>query len=360
MPESPEAVMDFDSPAPVETPSPGLSFKDIVLQQQQRWEELKQQPFRDRSHAIDIPESVSENLLGLVIDHFPDYVPSEVREQIRATHPDPIVSTGILADKRIFQEEETDLFEFVTPPEARGEENRANWIAGIRLLTEIATDALAQDVITQLGEREKWFAPAAAILRKFNANGVNRQGLREIKKTFEDKDESKTFRQGLIVAMLTGETSQLNEQLDRSGYKNINQFAIELGEKTAADSDKHRMRKRGRIRASFQSLGFVSEQYPGVITMPLAHTLFSAANAASTAINIEVLSKIGTSRPLLAGAALLLTGGSSYFALRQPLSLPNALVHETCHYLGQDLNHFGLIQTKYAGPSTSVNPGANV
>lgn len=346
--ETPEAI-----PHVAENPPSTVSFRDIVLDRQRRWRALKQNPLKEFSQAADIPEAVSENLLGLVIDNLPSYIPESLKTKLRETHPNLIIAVGVLADKRIFRAEPGMLPDFITPENIEGEENQQAYQRGIILLDEIANDTLAQDVLHQLGAKHKWFRPVAAVLENRNPG---RHGYKSVlKKTeqiFGGKEKFETFRQSLILAMLSGQNDSVDEQLKRLGYDSLDQFAVEIG-KNASYSDIliNFLSKvsNPRIAHSFTG-GLVTSAFPGVINIPLAHTLPASVNIAGAAYSVEQL-VTRIDNPATAVMNLLYLAFNSYFGLRPGFIIPNAIIHETCHYLGQDTYHFGLKPVKYSGKS---------
>jgi|CXWL01.1.fsa_nt_gi hypothetical protein len=338
-------------PVVAESTTFAASFSDVVLDRQSRWKSLKQNPLKEFSQAADIPETVSKNLLGLVIDNLPSYVPEELKTKLREKHPNPIIAVGVLADKRIFHAEPGMVPDFITPENIEGEENQQAYQRGITLLDEIANDTLAQDVLRQLGSKHKWFGPVAAILE--NRNPIRsgyKNGLKKVEQIFGGKEKFESFRQNLILAMLTGQNDSVNEQLRGLGYDSLDNFAIEMG-KSAGYSDvlMDFLGKVGNPRVMYSFAGgLVTSAFPGVINVPLAHTLPASVNMAGIGYNIEQLTT-RMDNPAIAGMNLLLLAFNSYWALRPGFAIPNAVIHETCHYLGQDTSHFGLRPVKYSG-----------
>jgi len=214
----------------IETTTAPSSFRDIVLDRQKRWKALKQNPLKEFSQAADIPEAVSKNLLGLVINNLPSYIPEELKTKLRDTHPNPIIAVGVLADKRIFYDEDQDMIPHFIIPEGESEENQQAYERGITLLDEIANDTLAQDVLRQLGSKHTWFKPVAAVLENRNpTRSAYKSGLEKAEQIFGGKNKFETFRQSLILAMLTGENYPVDEQLKGLGYDSLDQFAIKMG-----------------------------------------------------------------------------------------------------------------------------------
>jgi hypothetical protein len=347
-----EQVLDVN-PIVAEVVTSTPSFNDIVLDRQRRWKTLKQNPLREFSQAADIPEAVSKNLLGLVVDNLPSYIPEGLKVKLREAHPNPIIAVGVLADKRIFHAEPGMVPDFITPENIEGEENQQAYQRGITLLDEIANDTLAQDVLRQLGSKQKWFKPIAAVLE--NRNPIRsgyKAGLKKVEQIFGGKEKFETFRQNLILAMLTGQNNSVNEQLKGLGYDGLDQFAVEMGKSSGySDVLMDFLGKVGNPRVMYSFAGgLVTSAFPGVINVPLAHTLPASVNMAGAGYNVEQL-VTRMDNPAIAEVNLLLLAFNGYWMLRPGFAIPNAVIHETCHYLGQDTSHFGLRPVKYGGKS---------
>lgn len=72
----------------------------------------------------------------------------------------------------------------------------------------------------------------------------------------------------------------------------------------------------------------------------------AAVNATLFCIQAELLAT-GIHNPAFTAINLSLMMFSSYWMARPAFNVPNAVVHEVCHYLGQDINHYGLKSVKY-------------
>lgn len=225
-------MMDTARTTEVETGFGKLSFREIVENRQKRWVSLKKNPFTELSQTIDIPSLISKNLMSLVLDNLPSYIPPELRQRLKETHPNPIISTGLLVDQRVFHNDKGTKPSFLVPKNIDGKD-KPSYERGLELLDEIANDTLAQEILHQLGSKYKWFKPVSAVLE--NRNPIRsgyKSGLEEIENDFGSKKEFELFRKKLVLAMLTGKNDEVDIHLMtlRHRYKSIDEFAIKIGE----------------------------------------------------------------------------------------------------------------------------------
>jgi hypothetical protein len=367
-----------------EVPQSGQDFRNTVIESQKRWKSLKKSPMKELSQSVDIPEAVSKNLVNLVVDNLPSYVSENFKQELKNNHPNPIIAASVLVDNRMLIDK-TSVH--ISTPEWLNDDDVEAWVNGLTVLNEIATDTLAHDVISNLGRKNKWFLPVAGVLN-FDSKTVTAytKGLTKAEKIFGGKKKFESFRQNLILTMLTGDNGVINKQLGDLGYQDIDRFALELGreakytddlewlpkkfdkffkrnkkdeeqkepemsgdtEVTALGENKHFDNSGGKFNSErlmyLTTKGMVIVDFPGVISLTLAHSIPSILSLTSSLAAAKMATISDT--PTLGGIALSLTVISGLFAISPMVSMPHTLVHETCHYLSQNADHLGLEKWK--------------
>jgi hypothetical protein len=322
--------------------SPVPNFTDLVLETQEKWRSAKKFPLKQFSQAIDVPEVVSKNIVNIVIDNFPSYIPEDVRENLRENHPNPIVAVGFLTDKR-FGEMEPANFEFMGPSWLN-EDDYTPWMDGVEVLNEMANDTLAQETLKNLGRKNKWFAPIVAIADfEAKTGAAYKKAMSKVEKIFGGKDKFENFRQNLILAMLTGDNTVINAQLGDLGYQDIDRFALEIGREAKYSigldwlTNKFEKKEVGSIFVN----GSVNVLFPEIVNINLAPKTLSLFNLGVALFQISKLASI-SGDPSIGGIVLAGLAFNGFFAIYPAITSQHTLVHETCHYLSQNLSHLGL------------------
>lgn len=340
-----------DASAELNETNSRASFRDIALESQERWRALKNKPYKEFSQAIDIPNAVSGRLLRIVLANLPPYIPDNLKVSLTDNHPEPIIAAGVLPDRRLFAPPSEFILEHPLPPTIETDE-KESWEIGMTLLNEIATDTLAQDILRQMGKTRmsasgvRWFAPLTELLRITNpVRKAYASGLKQAENIFGGKEKFQRFRQELIITALSGDQSGVDSQLKTLDLESLDAFAVEIG-KQAKRYGREGMETIGKVfgeRLMFSFGGaLMSEAFPGVINLPLAHALPASVNLAVAGYVIAGL-KAGIENPAIAALNLVFLAFNSYWALKPAYGIPNAVLHELCHYLGQGTNHNGLI-----------------
>ena len=238
-------------------------------------------------------------------------------------------------DKRLFADKECGL-KLETPSWLEGDEDEADWMDGLEVLNEIATETLAQDVMKNLGHKNKWFAPIAGISGlEMRFMATYKKGLSKSEKIFGGRDKFEKFRQNLILAMLTGDNKTANDQLEGLGYQNVDRFALEIGREAKYSSG----------LGLEWSIALVDVNFPGIISINLSPHSPSLINIGAAVFEIEQLSA-GIENPTIVGIAFAFLAFNGFFAINPAILSQHGLVHETCHYLSQNTGRFGLEKWK--------------
>jgi hypothetical protein len=340
------------------------NFREIVKKGQESWRSLKAKPWMEFSQAADLPEYVNKSFFNALEDNLPDYIPDKVRENLKNTHPIPIISVGVLIDKRT-EKYENSFIELETRlPSNIAPEEEENWAIGIELLDEIATDTLALDILNNMANnpkenKAKWYKP---FVRAFNSTSKElkacERGIEIVRRAFGEQRFEK-FRRSLIVGMLTGDNSSANEMATELGFGDINRLAESLGRRSFYGQTKEDRGKifksfydeeedsRGRTRNSLSLGGLYSSPFPGVIQIiGMTPSIHSAAIALNSTIVVQSLDKLMHSRDpvdkIFYFSTALLNVIAAGLNVPSATSSPRVVIHEMVHYLSQDVNHVGL------------------
>ena len=52
-------------------------FKQVVFERQEAWRKQKNKPYKEFSQAVDLPSALTNNLVTIVVDNMPSYIPIE-------------------------------------------------------------------------------------------------------------------------------------------------------------------------------------------------------------------------------------------------------------------------------------------
>lgn len=323
-------------------------FRDIVFEGQRLWRAAKKRPYTTFSQSIDLPEFLSGNLLNLVVEHLPEYIPPSVKQIILDTHPEPIVSAGMLIDNRVFTKSNLEP-DIIVPEIVQTEEEKQHWQQGIMILTEIATDIASEDILKQI-DSDKSKNRLSRYLLKGSRTIGGHVGYKKAYNNFVNalggKERYDLLKQAFVLAMFSGDNDKINHELQKYGFTSLDHFAIEIGKQNNLPSDvnlalKFFGEKANRVTAE----GIVSASFPGVINLALAHSSLSLSiGPLGTLLGADILNRIGSNA---VGIALQLgIAGVTAYGLSLTSSFPHTVVHETVHYLSMDINHQGFIQIK--------------
>lgn len=333
-------------------PEPFTGFAELVRASQTEYRHLKKAPWRELSQGILLPEFATHSFTQAIFNGLPDYLPADLIQRLHATHPRPLIDTGVLIDKRAFLP--MPGWKYDVPPEINSDDPRAvtAWANGMELLNEIATDTLAFEVLDRLSQDLRyhhypWFRPLSLLMRGWRRQKPGyEKALNSLETlsfgTWED------LRQKLVISMFSGDTKDVSALLSYLGWGTLNQVASQLGQfdsygpHTSATRDSqppHPFTVRA-VSSLFIS-GSITARFPGVINLPLLSTTLTTGLFSMAA----TISGVGLAhQPELPMALLLLsTNLYSFFNILRPMArFPHILTHEYLHYLSQDTNRTGL------------------
>lgn len=291
------------------------NFVGVVLESQSVWRSLQKKPHETLSQAWHLPNEKVQHFYGLILDSLPKYIEESTKETIVKNHPTPAVGFSVLMDKRLVKAKETAPFIFMMDiPDGS---NSEAWIVGMNTLNEIATDTLALEVLKAIpkSETESLTKEILSLISKLPGATPKRAGVTEaegkLKEILEGANYDE-FKQRLVNAMLSGDTTKVGGFLKERELDDLDKIALQLSEKTSygtqvlkAVTDKSRLAKVIEKARFMVTAGHASISYPGVLGLFILQ------------------------------------------AIRNPQSIPRTVVHEVCHYIGQDKNHFGLFKGEY-------------
>ena len=291
------------------------NFALIVKESQDRWLTLQKRPYKTVSQAWNLPPENAKYVFDLTLRSIPTYIDSALSEKIREKHPTPLLGFSVLVDERLMQAKETGPFVFMSDvSDQLSDEDKRAWFEGMNLLDEVANDALASDVLSQISSREKQgFVFLMADLESGIPPALSKPaGVSQVEKFIKEKagERYDELKKRLITAMLTGKHEEVNSYLKEEELgTSLDDLALELGKK---------FRYGGKLREA--------------IERPFLN---------------KVLKRVRL--PLGAGQrSTSYPGVISIYPLGMGLEGPlKGVVHEICHYLGQDSNHLGLLKGKY-------------
>ena len=263
-------------------------------------------------------------------------------------------------DKRMNQ---NDVIRQIIPSTVK-QEDLKSYSQGITILNEIATDTLAVEIMENMSVKYKWFAPFSLLSRKANPTALAYNStIDTIAKVFGGKEKFELFRKELVLSMYTKDHTQLNETVQGFGFKNIDDFAIQLGNGNKFDEIGEAIAKGIGNADMFERLrgmlgSTVNPNFPGVISYASANIVLPPINAyiamGSMAQIIQTL-PVYKEQPILLGTTVLASLLNMGLLLGTSSMGSQSLIHETCHYLSQGMSHIGLIPLEMVPKSTQTN-----
>jgi hypothetical protein len=329
-----------------------ISFKMIVEASQARYRSLKRKPWQAFSQTTEVRPSICEKYLLFVLDNLPEYIPEEVVKSIRDEHPPPIIGVSVFMDNREMGaalDGVTPPYQnrFVIPSNLSGEQLDA-WREGIWVLNEVATEILAQDIIKVAAGRSstKYKRLLNYLANKTPNSRVTHKGNQTLKDISPDSNK---IQQALVNCMLSGERTIIDAELNKIGIHDLDELAIRFGEKLSYGGQKLDIypygEKEPRIKKaldltknnlrSFISGMSSSNLHPGVIEVRMAPYIMHLSAI------FMVLNRIPIDTIFAPISALLLYGVSRE-TLHNATRTPRNLIHEMCHYISSDTDHYGL------------------
>ncbi|MBI5928743.1 MAG: hypothetical protein HY862_05505 [Chloroflexi bacterium] len=345
------------------------SFVDVVRESQKVWHSLKKPPIREVSQSVDIPHFVREHITSIALDNVPSYVPENLVSQLRKTHPEPVIGIGMVIDRRTISENEIAELIYSVPERVLSEQE--SWEKGIRLLNEIATDTLANDILKQIYKRddpqkrdsrealqsfaikqrtlrigERWFKRLAGVVARLSSRPTYAKGIRLAQEAMGGVGAYEAFRQKLVVAMLSGERAEIDEFLKSKGYTDLDTYACDIGKQSYYGDTPmaNALRPLSKSLAGgipyYNANGVSLRSFPGVIQLSMLNVTDKVVTAAS-GLGIYSLAN-GMTHPVAAVVGLGTAAIGFAAAIPSTLHMPHTVLHETCHYLSNNLTHLGL------------------
>lgn len=336
-------TLSTDKTAIPEIPKHGR-FMELVEATKRKWRDAFRSPHKEFSQAIDIPERMTRNLVDRVVDNLPSYIPEDVRVKIKETHPNPMVVSGFLVDKRLIKSEKDIDIE---APSWMSKEDVKDYGKGITVLNEIATDTLAYEVENNLAKKSLWFKFSNAISKIENKifGTVVSKEVKDAQKLLGGKDKFEEFRKNLVLAMLTGDNSKVDEQLNSLGYGDLDRFALEIGREATYSKSLEWMDKvfKNPRVTRILTAGNVSVEKPGIISLNMAGNSPGLLNIAVGVLQgAAFVGGVVSGAPTMGAVMLGLLAVNGFFVARLPTSTQHVIVHETCHYISQDVDRVGI------------------
>lgn len=326
------------------------NFREIASESQRLWRQAKKEPHKAFSQAIELPESLGGKITKSIIDNLPQYIPDDVIREIEESHPSPLLTAGVLVDKRVFRGQGIDQ-QVIYPEGLQLEEDKEDWGRGMVLLDEIATDTLAGEVLKRMSTKgrvkdlDKYLASLARLSHKFIGKGYEK-GLAQAEQALGGKESFEIFRKALVIAMLTGKHTEVDRIVTQYGYDDMDRFALDIGRQNKYSTREIDFFQKLGGEEFARSLGgnTVPWQYPGVINLSLLHALVIPATFFASNKAVEIMSN----RPAASVDYLgMLAMGGAWSLVYEGSTMTDTVVHEACHYLGNNIDHRGLFPTKY-------------
>lgn len=324
------------------------SFREIVLETQKKWRESKRPAYKEFSQAVDLPEKVTGKLVDTVLNNMPDFIPAHVKENIKRTHPDPIVAAGVLPDRRFFKDEYEVKLE---KPSWISDEDTKDYQNGMVLLNEITTDTLATEVEEKMAKKNLWSRITGGIRKVTDKmfKYPHNKNIKKAEKILGGKEKFEDFRKKLVVAMLTGDKTEVDAQLGESGYQDLDRFALEIGREASYSKGLEWLTKilKSERLAMIITGGHVDRTMPGIVSVNLGYTTPSVANIAAVAYETALFATgFYAGLPTLASVMFGVTAVNGGWLMIYGSAIKHSLIHETVHYLSQDsVDRMGLLNS---------------
>lgn len=292
-------------------------FSTYVQVSQTFWRSQKKAPFETLSQSWELSPKNAQYLFELVLHNLPDYIDKSLKQDIKDSHPTPIIGFSVLKDERAIRREDKGPYisylEIPEIPDIDSEDGVIAYIKGVEVINEIATDTLALEIMQNIPKNEfdtlnQMFAEIAMNLPRGKDKLI---GLPKAEKEIMDivgESSYEEFKQNLVISMLTGDKSTINQFLEKKELDDLDTIALSLGKNHGYDkrSPAYPSNLTNRlIRRLLPPVGTTDMGYPGIINIGLMH------------------------------------------AILYPHKAPRVVIHELCHYMGDGQNHFGLIKGEY-------------
>jgi hypothetical protein len=194
-----------------------------------------------------------------------------------------------------------------------------------------------------------------------------RETRSEVQDLIGDERIFEQVRRGLILTMLSGDNSYGKNALREAGYGSISEFIVDVGRSgistemmqpgidrtqilknaehsTASSVEQQTASLRERLRGFFSRGGRVRWENPGIvdISMPTLSIITSGVAVYGLDMLVDGFSS-GNALGVLQAVAIVATG---LFGSLEVANIPRTIIHETCHYLSQGIDHAGLRRTR--------------
>lgn len=282
--------------------------KEFILNSQTAWRKARKNPLQVKSQAIEIPKFIADRLQNLLIDALPNYIPDQLRNKLRSNHPAPIIGFSAYQDPRILSTPSTieSLSRF--PENLQTDQERTNWLLGIRLLDEYATESMNIDILQSgMNIMTQVLSPLLPVryldfvIRGMIASSFYRP-IFQIVEILEPQPRGyHRFKASLCLSALSGDSTEVDRTLTRhsiAGIDSLESLALFIGDTAYNQSRTNLPKNYNKI----QMHGIHSHEFPGVINC-------------ISALAIEGLLQL--------------------------------LPHEMIHYLASDQHHLGLLPVQY-------------
>jgi len=291
-------------------------FSTYVHVSQTFWKSQRKAPHETLSQSWELNPENSQYVFSLILKNLPGYISDTLKQDIIDNHPTPIIGYSVLEDDRLKNVKEKGPYQFfLRVPDnidLNNEDELRAWKGGVNIFNEIATDTLALDIMKNIPKNENNILNQMFAYFTMNIPGGKPKLLgipkaeKEIKNMVGESSYEK-FKQSLVIAMLSGDTSEVDRLLKNKQLVSLNSVALDLGKKYAYGLKSPEFsKKKSKIMKTLTSpIGHAPINYPGIIDLRII-----------PAINV-------------------------------PQTTPRVIFHETCHYMGQGCNHYGLLEGKY-------------
>jgi hypothetical protein len=309
-----------------EHPNKGKDFAGLVLLAQDEWRQ-NYPGFREVSSSVEVPQ-LAEWSMAFARRNFPRYVPPELRRKVFETHPLPLVSVGVLEDKRSDITKDSKFGYYTRTPVGMGEKYTPQWQEGICIFFEIAADTLYQDMFAvEAHRRGKLFRPVNRIGQGY------KKAYSELKHLFwknEIPELLDVFRKELVVACLSRKENKLDTISRKLGFKDFDWLVCHIGGKDNYSKDHNRFVNSLLVRGYYGPT-------PGIINLIGLRRI----------VEIAALVGVSASALLLDPSAYLVSGAAVISSVR---GIPGfirdtqeILMHEISHYLLSGFKHEGML-----------------
>lgn len=335
------------------------TFPQLVTISQQKWREQQRLLSLKQSH--ELPQAFSEWMYGLVLDNLPSYIPQDVRQRVRETHPTPLITVGAVPDARMEGNSHEGSIQR-TFPQHTSRDNILPLIYGMEVLDEIVANTITHDVITNLiddmqqssfpGKKlgTHMLSLALDAHKKKNGSAAGEMAVDILANA--TLGDAEAFKRELVRAALSGDATEVNNTLTKAhemakgksiDISTLDALAIFIGENPVLRYGPDKTRRERMSSEYFtkylQIVGCGSIRYPGVVQIvtlnQLIDTLILSVEAGAFAGFMQshnwafLLSALVNVLPSKEAVDSL--AGTVYTA-----------IHEIAHYLCMDTTRRGL------------------